>query len=153
MDNDQTMLGDILSGSTRDEIENTWNETQAAADMKPPPPGEYVARITGGQLMTSKRKKTPGYEVTFEVIEGIHAGRTFRLPLWLTPLAMPITKRELLKIGVHLFSQLERPLPQGIRCRVKLVLRRNDEGYEHSRVEELNVIGRDAPVIEPGNRQ
>ena len=42
-------------------------------------------------------------------------------------------------------EQLEQPLPQGIRCRVKLALRKDDDGSEFNRVRRFEVIGVDKP--------
>ena len=47
-------LSDILHGSDRETISQAWGETKAAEDFAPLPPGEYVARIVGGDLSTSE---------------------------------------------------------------------------------------------------
>jgi hypothetical protein len=54
-----------------------------------------------------------------------------------------MTKRDLGKLGVTRLEQLERPLPQGIRCRVRLVLHADDNGAERNRVRSLEVTGID----------
>jgi hypothetical protein len=72
-----------------------------------------------GELFTAKRN-TPGYKLSFQVIEGEHARRRFWHDLWLTEAAMPMTKRDLLKIGVKSVEQLEQPLPVGIRSTQRL---------------------------------
>ena len=77
------------------------------------------------------------------------AGRRFWHDLWLTPAALPMTKRDLAKLGVASLDQLEKPIPQGIRCKVKLALRRDDDGNEHNRVQLFTVIGVDAPEVDP----
>ena len=146
---DRKKLTDILRGSTRDTIEKAWGDTQAADEMGPLPAGEYVAKIIAGELMTSKRNETPSYHLAFKVIEGDYAGRRFWHDLWLTPAALPMTKRDLAKLGVQSLAQLENPLPQGIRCKVKLALRRDDDGNERNRVQLFTVIGIDAPEVDP----
>jgi hypothetical protein len=83
--------------------------------------------------------------LTFQVLDGDHTGRRFWHDLWLTPAAMPMTKRDLGKLGVTRLEQLERPLPQGIRCRVRLVVHRDDDGSERNRVRALDVIGIEPP--------
>jgi hypothetical protein len=83
--------------------------------------------------------------LTFQVLDGDHTGRRFWHDLWLTPAAMPMTKRDLGKLGVARLEQLERPLPQGIRCRVRLVVHRDDDGSERNRVRSLAVIGIEPP--------
>lgn len=142
-------LTDILRGSNREAIEKAWGETQAADEMGPLPPGEYVAKIIAGELTASKRNETPSYHLAFKVIEGDYTGRRFWHDLWLTPAALPMTKRDLVKLGVQSLDQLEKPLPHGIRCKVKLALRRDDDGNQHNRVLTFAVIGIDAPEADP----
>ena len=138
-------LSDILHNGDRESLSRAWGETQAAEDFSPLPTGDYVARIVGGELFTSKTKGTAGYKLTFRVLEGDHQGRQFWQDVWLTPAALPMAKRDLLKLGVTALEQLERPLPPGIRCRVKLTLRREDDGTETNRVRRLDVIDIDPP--------
>ena len=92
----------IASDSNQSNLQDAWNSTQAADDYgKPLPAGEYVARITQGNLKQSKANQTPGYSLTFEVIEPVEfKGRKFWHDCWLTPAAMPATKRDLGKLGV-----------------------------------------------------
>lgn len=142
-------LTDILHGSDHHSLENAWRETEAAGEMGPLPRGDYVARIVYGELRTSKKKETPSYRLTFKVIEGDYTGRRFWHDIWLTPAALPMAKRDLLKIGIHSLAQLEQPLPHGIRCKVKLSLRSNDNGDEFNAVNSFEVIGIDAPEVEP----
>jgi hypothetical protein len=111
----------------------------------PLPSGEYIARIVGGELFTSKTKGTAGYKLAFRVREGDHQGRQFWHDVWLTPAALPMAKRDLAKLGVTALEQLERPLPPGIRCKVKLALRKDDDGTEQNRVKRFEVIGIDEP--------
>ena len=138
-------LSDILHQNDRENLARAWGETQAAEDFAPLPTGEYVARIVGGELFTSKTKGTPSYKLTFRVLEGEHVGRRFWHDTWLTPAALPMAKRDLAKLGVTALEQLERPLPPGIRCKVKLALRKDDEDNECNRVKTFTVIGIDEP--------
>lgn len=142
-------LSDILSnGSGNNDLKKLFSETQAAGELTPLPAGEYAAHIINGQFETS-RKGTPGYKLTFRVIEGEYAGRLFWLDCWLTPAAMPQTKRDLLKLGVLKLEQLDNPLPKFIRCNCKLALRRDDDGNEHNRVRSFEVIGFDKSEDDP----
>jgi hypothetical protein len=138
-------LSDILHNGDQEALSRAWGETKAAEDFAPLPSGEYVARIVGGELFTSKTKGTAGYKLAFRVLEGDHQGRQFWHDVWLTPAALPMAKRDLSKLGVTALAQLERPLPPGIRCRVKLTLRRDDDGTETNKVRRLDVIGIDLP--------
>jgi hypothetical protein len=145
--NQRKKLVDILSqNGERQRLEKTWNETQAAAEFAPLPPGEYTFRILTGELFTSKSRGTPGYKLTLEVTEGEHEGRRAWWDFWLTPAALPMTKRDLAKIGVTSLTQLEQPLPPGILIRGKLGIWRDDDRNESNRRVRFECIG-----IEPGD--
>ncbi len=134
-------LTDIITGGT-DALRDQWQRTEAASDFVPLPTDTYTARVLSGELNTSK-SGTPGYKLTLKVIEGEYTGRQFWHDVWLTSLAMPMAKRDLGKLGITDVDQLEQPLPMGIRCSVKLALRRDDDGTEYNRVRGFEVIGID----------
>jgi len=136
-------LTDIL-GARAGDIQDAWDATAEAEDFVPLPPGDYVCRIVGGDLETS-RNATPGYKLTFSVLAGEYAGRKIWHDIWLTAAAMPMAKRDLHKIGITDLAQLELPLPLGIRATVKLALRRDDNGAEHNRVRRFDATGIDGP--------
>ena len=138
-------LSDILHDGERRSLSDAWGSTEAAEDFAALPSGEYVARIVAGELFTSRSKGTPGYKLAFRVIEGDHDGRQFWHDVWLTPAALPMAKRDLGKLGVTELEQLERPLPPGIRCKVKLALRKDDDGTEYNRVRNFEIVGIDMP--------
>ena len=94
-------LTDILHNGNGDRFRDNWNSTQAAEDFSPLPHGEYTVRFINGELFTSRRNNTPGYKLTCEVTEGEHEGRRLWLDFWLTPAALPMTKRDLAKIGIE----------------------------------------------------
>jgi hypothetical protein len=140
-------LSDILLlNSDRDRLAKLWDQTAAAEERGPLPPGEYIFRVVAGELFTSKQRSTPGYKLTLEVTEGEHEGRRAWHDLWLTPAALPMTKRDLTKIGVTDLEQLEKPLPLGILIRGKLTLRRDDDGNESNRLVRFECAG-----VEPGD--
>jgi hypothetical protein len=144
--NERKKLSDILQqGADRERLAKAWRETEAAADFAPLPQAEYTFRILSGELFTSKRG-TPGYKLTLEVAEGEHEGRRAWSDYWLTPAALPMTKRDLAKIGVKTLEQLEQPLPRGILIRGKLALRRDDDGNESNRLVRFECVG-----VEPGD--
>jgi hypothetical protein len=51
-----------------------------------------------------------------------------------------MTKRDLAKLGVTSLDMLDRPLPVGIVCDVKVVLRVDDDGIERNRVLSFDVV-------------
>ncbi len=142
-------LSDILAAGQSGNLRDAWTRTEAAVDFAPLPAGTYTARVVSGGLFNAK-SGTPGYKLAFRVLDGEHAGRQFWHDLWLTPAALPMSKRDLGKLGVTSIEQLEQPLPAGIRCKVKLALRRDDDGTEYNRVRGFEVVGIDAdPTADP----
>ena len=137
-------LSDILHGNDREKLAEAWEKTEAAEDFAPLPGGVYIARIIGGELANA-RSGTPGYKLTFRVLEGEHEGRQFWSDIWLTEAALPMAKRDLGKLGVTSLDQLDSPLPPGIRVKAKVVLRKDDDGTEHNRLRSLEVLGIDKP--------
>lgn len=152
-------LTDILGDGGRDAIDQAWNSTEAADEFAPLPPGEYIAHVASGELEASRNKGTPGYKLTFRIVSGPgkseegesveYAGRFCWHDLWLTPAALPMTKRDLSKLGVQSLDQLEQPLPLGIRCRVQVALRKGDDGSQFNRVVRFDVLGIDPPHADP----
>ena len=142
-------LSDILANDQSGNLQDAWNHTEAATDFLPLPPGTYTARVLSGELFKAK-SGTPGYKLTFRVLEGEHAGRQFWHDLWLTPAALPMTKRDLCKLDINSLEQLNDPLPVGKRCTVQLAVRRTDDGTEYNRVRSFDVIDfDDDPAADP----
>lgn len=132
-------LVDVLHGSTRDELARQFDEAEAASDMMPLPRGTYRCRMTTGELVTSKGG-TPGYQLVFVVDDAEHNGRRLWHTAWLTPAAMPMSKRDLGKLGITTLDMLDRPLPAGFVCDVKVALRVDDDGVERNRVVSFTVV-------------
>ncbi len=126
-------LVDVLNGNAREALARQFDEAEAAGDMLPLPRGTYRCRVTDGELVTSK-SGTPGYTLTFTVDDGDHKGRRLWHTAWLTEAAMPMSKRDLAKLGVTSLDMLDRPLPGGFVCDVKVALRVDDDGVERNRV-------------------
>ncbi len=138
-------LLDILNQGTLESLKEEWDRSEAAGESGPVPPGDYIAHIIEGNLDTSKKKGTPGFKLTFRVCEGDYAGRLFWHDIWLTPAALPFAKRELGKIGVSDLSELERPVPQGIRCLCTVLRQFGEDGGDYNRVRTFQVIAIDEP--------
>ncbi len=138
-------LSDILAGNL-DQIHRQWDETEAAADLVPLPAGTYEAHVQTVELFNAKTG-TPGVKMTFRVAEGEHAGRYLFHNLWLTSPALPQTKRDCLKLGIKSLEELETAeLPPGrIRCKLRVALRREDDGTEYNRVRHFDVLRIDEP--------
>jgi hypothetical protein len=132
-------LVDVLHGTAREALARQFAEAEVAGDMLPLPRGEYRCRVTDGELVTSK-SGTPGYSMTFTVDAGEHRGRRLWHTAWLTPAALPMSKRDLGRLGVTSLDQLDRPLPPGIVCDVRVALRADDDGLERNRVVSFQVV-------------
>ena len=140
-------LSDILNGHGGD-FNDRWNSTEAAGEFGPVPRGEYVCHVNKGELESSRSKATPGYKVEFVILDGEYKGQRVWLDCWLTGPALPMSKRDLGKLGIKSPEMMERPLPRGIRCKVTVVLRKDDDGIERNRVRSFEVIGIDTPVVD-----
>lgn len=141
-------LSDILNGSGSD-FNDTWNATAAADEFGPIPRGVYVCHATNGELEASRTNRTPSYTIEFTVIDGDFKGRKLWHPCWLTPAALPQSKRDLAKLGITTPAQMEQPLPPGIRCNVQAVTRKDDDGIERNKVKSFDVLGIDTPKADP----
>jgi hypothetical protein len=148
-------LVDILDGESREDLARRFSETEAAPEYAPIPKAAYIADVTSGELMKSG-SGTPGFTLGFTIREGEHKDRHVWHTLWLTPAAMPMTKRDLAKLGVVSLDQLERPVPPGIVCRLFVVIRNDDDGKSYNRVTSYEVVDirpdatADADFADPG---
>jgi hypothetical protein len=146
--NARKKLTDILLNSDREKLGLAWDSTKAAEDLKPLPPAEYRCRVASGELFNA-RSGNPGYKLKLVVMDGEHVDRLIWLDFWLTEAALPMTKRDLGKLGIVSLEQLERPLPDGIIVRAKVALRRDDDGTEYNRVTRLDLVDIERPEPEP----
>jgi hypothetical protein len=141
-------LSEILANPDRGSLEHAWNKTTPADERKPLPAGEYRCRLLEGSLFNAN-SGTPGYKLAFEVIEGEHAGRRVWHDIWLTEAAMPMAKRDLARIGIERFQELDRPLPEGIIVSATIRVRRNDNGIEFNHIVSYRVVANEPPVGDP----
>ena len=132
-------LTDILNGESREDLSRRFNETEAAPEYAPVPKGVYSTDLSSGEL-TNSGSGTPGYTLGFTIREGEFAGRRIWHTLWLTLAAMPMTKRDLAKLGITRLDQLERPVPPGIVCQLTVSLRTDDDGETRNRVTRYEVV-------------
>src|SRR4051812_6144049 len=114
-------LSDIL-GNGSEGFNDLWNNTPAAEEPEPLPGGTYRCLLVDGKLSESKSNKTPSYRVTFQVLDGPFKGRKLWEDFWLTPAALPTTKRELSKVGINQPDQLKQPPPAGLVADVRVAL-------------------------------
>ncbi len=134
-------LSDILHNGDQEALARAWGETKAAEDFVLLPAAWYVCHLLTADPFNAEKKGTPGVKLCFKLLEGEYAGRKVFHDCWLTPAALAQTKRDLVKLGITTLEQLESPPPQGIRCRVKLVVRKADDGTEYNQVKRFDVLG------------
>lgn len=148
MNPNRPKLSDLLANSGAGNIRDAWNTTQAAAELSPIPPGEYICHVVSGEGCLS-RSSTPGFKSCFRVIEGEHSGRKVWHNLWLTVDALPMAKRDLAKLGIKDLAQLDEPLPYGIRCKVRVTRKTGDDGRDYNDVQRFETVGIDPPPANP----
>jgi hypothetical protein len=144
-------LSDILLNSERERIAGIWASAKPAEDLKPFPRGLYRCRITKG-LPFRASKGTLGYKLTLQVIEGEYSGRLVWHDVWLTDDGAKYALRDLGKLGIERFEQLDAPLPEGIIVLANVVLRRGDDGTERNELKHTNpfdVVGIEPPAPDP----
>jgi hypothetical protein len=132
-----------LTGILNGDLAAAFDAAAPATEGLPPITDSPVLCGVSGGLKTS-RGGTPGYTLQFEIIEGRFTGRRLYLDLWLTPAAMPLAKRDLARLGITTADQLSKPIPPGILCEVKHVLRTEDDGAQRNVVKSFAVVRVDA---------
>ena len=135
----------LLDYFKTDEVKTLWNETAAADDYSPLPSGTYEMEALRGKEFRSK-SGTPGYKITWKVKGGDHDGRLVWQDFWFTKAAMPMTKRDLGKLGITA-DRME--LTDGIIARVQLVERTRDDGITFNDVKRFDVLRVEADPFAP----
>jgi hypothetical protein len=84
------------------------------------------------------------------VADGDFKGRKIWHTLWLSEKAVPYSKRDLKKFGIHSLSQCEQPVPRGIYCTISVVVRTEDDGSTRNTVTKIEAGGiRQDPTVDP----
>jgi hypothetical protein len=152
MAEDMRLRLDEILGGGGDDFNRLWDETAAASEFEPLPSGRYKALIADGKLAESKANKTPSYKLAFEILEPAEfAGRRVFHDLWLTPKALPATKRDLAKLRILTPQQLRQAPPTGMIADVKVALRTADDGSTFNRIAGFQIISEGTPpgTLEP----
>ena len=120
---------------------NAFDQTEAAPEYTPVPPGIYTARVLRGEYATTKAG-ADAYRVRFEITECEYAGKTVLRTWTFGPKALPYTKRDLAPFGLTTSAKLLSPFPEpGREYRVRLVvaLQRGDDGIERNDVKRIDL--------------
>jgi hypothetical protein len=143
MSNERTTnYTDVLRDDEWDDLKRFYEEMDAAPDPEPIPAGEYEVHLAGGKLIRSNEKGTRGFRLALEVVAGEYRGRRVWDTSWLTRDAMPTAKRKLAPLGIHSLDQLREPLPENLFCKVKVVVRRSDDGSQWNHVLTISDVVR-----------
>lgn len=130
-------------------VRDLFDSTTAAPEIPTViPRGKYQAdwvAITTGESLAG----TPRIVLTFEIIDGEFAEKRLWLDLYLTPKAMPRTKRELGKLGIESSEDWCRPVPHWIRCFLRVVVETTDDGKQRNKIADFEVIAFEAELPDP----
>ena len=137
-----TNYTDVLREDEWSDLAQLYVETEAAPDLEPIPAGEYEVHLVGGKLIRSNEKGTRGFRLALEVVAGEYRGRRVWDTSWLTRDAMPTAQRKLAPLGIHSLDQLREPLPENLFCKVKVAVRREDDGSLWNRVLTISDVVR-----------
>ena len=140
-------LVDLLGAEKTSKLADLFDRTQAATDFCVIPAGAYRCLISDVSYYEAKNG-TSAIRITFEVDEGEHKGARLWHPLWLTVLAMPMTKRDLGKLGINDLKDLS--FYPGTVVAAQVIVEDDDNGAERNRVSVFDVVGRiDDPTEDP----
>jgi len=121
------------AGMDRAGLADAFNGTPPAEVLDPIPAGEYQARAVDARL-DETRTGTPFYAMRLDVVAGEHAGRRLVARWYLSPAALPYSRRDLAALGLDAFARLERGDVPGGLLRVRVALRRDDDGTARNEV-------------------
>jgi hypothetical protein len=139
-------LDEILDGKAAD-FNDLWNRTEAAGEHELLPAGRYKGFICAGGLATSKANKTPSYKLVFEILEpAAFRGRRVYHDCWLTPAALPVSKRDLAKCRIHTPAQLQQRPPVGLVADLRIALRTTDDDRQFNRVVGFVILDERRPA-------
>ncbi len=132
-------LSDVMqSADEREQLNQAFLNTRPADEYLIVPKGTYCAELKGGDYHISPNG-TPGYKLTFALLEFELPERLLWYDIWLSPAALPWARRDLKKLGITDLAMLERPLPRGIVCTLNVVVNKDDLGNEYSKVKSFEV--------------
>jgi hypothetical protein len=105
------------------------------------PPGTYTGTLIASRIVRSLRTKNVGVMLLWEIPRQVRAKRVWRT-LWLSPAALPRTKRELARLGVRTLADLDNdpPVRPGALCRLVIAGKTSSDGCYESRIVSWEVL-------------
>jgi hypothetical protein len=134
-----------------DNLLQAWDSTSPATDFTPIPTGTYEAEAIG-QLGES-RTGTPRYAVKWKICNGEYEGRFAWQDLWLTPLGLPMAKRDLQKLGIIQREDVFKPLPVGRIYSVEIAVRTRDNGKKYNEVKRFSYLRTETDPFAPPEQE
>ncbi|MBW7863583.1 MAG: hypothetical protein H3C30_04110 [Candidatus Hydrogenedentes bacterium] len=131
------------AGANRAGLAADFDGAKPAEILAPLPAGEYQARAVDARLDESRRG-TPFYGMRLEIASGEHIGRRLVAKWYLSGAALPYSRRDLAALGLTSFAMLERgAVPAGL-VRLRVALRRGDDGSMFNEVRAVLPMGNEA---------
>jgi hypothetical protein len=121
---------------------SAFDETEAAPEFEPLPPGLYSARVLRGEYCSTKAG-AEAYRLRFEITEGEQKGKTVIRTWTFGAKALPYTKRDLSPFGLTTSAALLSPFPPAGReylVRLVVALQRGDDGIERNDVKRIDLV-------------
>ncbi len=124
----------------RDDVQERFDNAEAAPTFPDlVPKGEYVAHWKAIKVSQNRNGK-PRAVLTFEIVEGEFAGKRAWCDLYLTEAATPRSKRELAKLGISTYEDMTAPVPQWLRCLLRIVVETDDDEAQRNKITDFTVI-------------
>jgi hypothetical protein len=108
-------------------------------------PGTYTGTLVKSRVVRSPNTRNVGVTLWWELdAPGFH--KTVYRTLWLSPNALPRSKRELAMFGIRTLEDLDNdpPVPLGSVCRIVIDTRLQRDGYYETQIVRWDVV--DVPV-------
>ena len=142
------MFDGTPAGVDRAGLADAFNGTAPAEVLDPIPAGEYQARAVDARL-DETRTGTPFYAMRLDVVAGQHAGRRLWMRWYLSPAALPYSRRDLEALGLDVYEKLKRgDVPDG-PLRMRVALQTKDDGSQRNEV--LAVFPGATPTPKPNS--
>ncbi len=143
-----SMFNSTPAGPDRSTLAAQFDTTTPAESSEPVPAGEYAARAVDARL-GENRRGTPVYSMRLEITNGEHTGRRLMWRAYLSPAALPHSKRDLAWLGLDSFTQLEAGAVPGGLLMARVALRKDDSGAVFNEVRALEPAPRTATPPAP----
>lgn len=131
------------------DVAERFDSTEAAPTLPDlVPKGEYEVEWRSIKQNQNTNGK-PRAVLMFEIVAGEFTGKRIWYDLYLTPAATPRSKRELEKLGITKFEEIQGPVPHWLRCSLRVVVETGDDRKQRNKIADFKVIRFDEEPPEP----